>query len=85
MSLAFCILNIFCSIGWKQYKKRWPLAQRATLPSVREKQNKMKEKELGRRDFPVDIRKNNGFLQGKECKETISFGRKKFSEGLKEP
>lgn len=45
----------------------------------------MKEKELERRDFPFDIRKNKGFLQGKECKETISFGRKKLAEGLKKP
>ena len=91
MSLAFYVLNIFCSIGWKKSKKRWPLWQEANRTQYNREVEQDEKKEVGKGEFSIWQTKIRAFLQGKECDYPkteiirISFGRNKTTEGLKEP
>lgn len=53
MSLAFCVLNIFCSIGWKKSKKRWPVWQRANRTQYNREAEQDERKGVGKGEFSI--------------------------------
>ena len=62
MSLAFYVLNIFCSIGWKKSKKRWPLWQEANRTQYNREVEQDEKKEVGKGGIFHLTDKNKGFF-----------------------